>query len=767
MNTRMHRLLAGLLGAALCLGGGAVSAAGASDPLRGVLCGKGDAIPDGYVPPILANGNISMTLDWMCGMREHKRVKREGMAGVFLAGRRHSAPWWNLFNFARLASPLQVDGVEMGYPDTWEQALDTAQGLQRFVHRYANGVEVSTEAFVMFARDVVVFRREVRNAGAARRRIAVRLDVDVPEDPQLQGAWQTVGGDAQRRARFDYKCLTEWLFGSAGATTLWGRAERGTCTYAHSNRFARAEAAFSLGPGEATRVDVLVGFMNWSGTFPWQAQSRPFPADTICTAAKAPGLAGVDALRREHVKGWGDYYAEGYVRVPDPRLQRLVDVANYHVRCDRTHWSFPVGIFPSHWNGRYFGFDEMYIHQGMISAGHLADARRCPDFRFRTLPDAERRVGHYGRNGGRDGAQWMWESVETGNTEGCPVGFWQQHYFHMAAICRTAWTQYLYEDDLDWLRERGYPVITGCARFFSKNMIYRDSNGSIYLGKCTDLERLGPSRENAYMTTVGAMYAMQSFAAASDVLKTNAVEAAEMRRLAEGLRASLPVDGARFVGYRGCKEETVATLAGGFPFPVFGRHDAMHARTCRHFITKGTKTGGNMYPMGSHVCPWYAGKMALSMIWLADDVEPYRWMKDAAQAIGHFGETFEINEPGLRHTPWFTTGAGTCLFAVNQMLLCDAEGELWLGMGVPKDWTDYAFRLPAYGGLCVEARVAGGRLAALAVTPRHPRAERTVRLRLREKLLGACPLEGPGCRLLARAGGEALFEIRPEGGWSR
>ena len=198
-------------------------------------------------------------------------------------------------------------------------------------------------------------------------------------------------------------------------------------------------------------MDVLVGFMNWSGTFPWQAQSRPFPADTICTAAKAPGLAGVDALRREHVKGWGDYYAEGYVRVPDPRLQRLVDVANYHVRCDRTHWSFPVGIFPSHWNGRYFGFDEVYIHQGMISAGHLADARRCPDFRFRTLPDAERRVGHYGRNGGRDGAQWMWESVETGNTEGCPVGFWQQHYFHMAAICRTAWTQYLYEDDLAWL----------------------------------------------------------------------------------------------------------------------------------------------------------------------------------------------------------------------------------------------------------------------------------------------------------------------------
>ena len=80
---------------------------------------------------------------------------------------------------------------------------------------------------------------------------------------------------------------------------------------------------------------------------------------------------------------------------------------------------------------------------------------------------------------------------------------------------------------------------------------------------------------------------------------------------------------------------------------------------------------------------------------------------------------------------------------------------------------EMAYSYDPLAGVPEEARVAGGRLAALAVTPRHPRAGRTVRLRLREKLLGACPLEGPGCRLLARAGGEALFEIRPEGGWAR
>ena len=42
--------------------------------------------------------------------------------------------------------------------------------------------------------------------------------------------------------------------------------------------------------------------------------------------------------------------------------------------------------------------------------------------------------------------------------------------------------------------------------------------------------------------------------------------------------------------------------------------------------------------------------------------------------------------------------------------------------GVPSDWKDYSFRLPAPGGFTVEMKVAGGKLAHLRVTPRDPSA---------------------------------------------
>ena len=44
-------------------------------------------------------------------------------------------------------------------------------------------------------------------------------------------------------------------------------------------------------------------------------------------------------------------------------------------------------------------------------------------------------------------------------------------------------------------------------------------------------------------------------------------------------------------------------------------------------------------------------------------------LDEAAGATGLFGETWEINEPGLRIHPWFATASGNCVFAVNEMLV--------------------------------------------------------------------------------------------------
>ena len=84
---------------------------------------------------------------------------------------------------------------------------------------------------------------------------------------------------------------------------------------------------------------------------------------------------------------------------------------------------------------------------------------------------------------------------------------------------------------------------------------------------------------------------------------------------------------------------------------------------------------------------------------LGDRVEPYRWLSEAAGAIGMFGETWEINEPGLRVHPWFTTASGNCVFAVNEMLVRGTQ---------PESWQDFSFRLPDGHGRWIDCKYRQG-----------------------------------------------------------
>ena len=72
------------------------------------------------------------------------------------------------------------------------------------------------------------------------------------------------------------------------------------------------------------------------------------------------------------------------------------------------------------------------------------------------------------------------------------------------------------------------------------------------------------------------------------------------------------------------------------------------------------------------------------------------------------------------------TAAGNCLYALNQMLLMEADGECRLGAGVPASWKDYSFRLPSESGYEVDCVMKGGKVARLILRTRHPSLDRKV-----------------------------------------
>lgn len=133
-------------------------------------------------------------------------------------------------------------------------------------------------------------------------------------------------------------------------------------------------------------------------------------SDTFEKTPTAIPQTDFDGLFATHAKFWAGYWAESFVRLPDAKLQRMYDVQQYHLRCNATRWGFPVGIFPFHWQGKYFGFDEMYIHDGLVSSGHFSVARRSPDWRYAVMHRALTRQSHYTKRG-KYGARWLLEAA--------------------------------------------------------------------------------------------------------------------------------------------------------------------------------------------------------------------------------------------------------------------------------------------------------------------------------------------------------------------
>jgi len=209
-------------------------------------------------------------------------------------------------------------------------------------------------------------------------------------------------------------------------------------------------------------------------------------------------------------------------------LQRVYHTAQYHLRANTTRWSFPVGIFDTHWSGRYFGWDEMFCYQALVSSNRAELSRRCPEFRCAGLPRAIQRASHYNQPG-RYGARYPWEALEDGS-EAVGPGFWMDHVFHLSNIALSAWFQYLYTEDLTYLATTGYPVLLECARYFLANVVYEVPEGHFFIGKVTDLERLGPARLNPYMTSCGAIYTLESAARAAAMLAVDRTGAGGWRR---------------------------------------------------------------------------------------------------------------------------------------------------------------------------------------------------------------------------------------------
>lgn len=421
---------------------------------------------------------------------------------------------------------------------------------------------------------------------------------------------------------------------------------------------------------------------------------------------------GYKLLFAEHCAAWSQYYAEGFVNTGIDSIDRAYKTAQYHLKCITTRWSIPIGICDELWHGRYFAFDEFYMLMALLTSNHTTLAKRVPQFRADGLEKAVKRGS--AKISVKE-AHYPWETLENGS-EGSPSGYWHDHVFHMACIACGEYYYYKYTCDEKFLKETAYPVIRACAAFYVNHMLYEVSDDRLIVGKCTDLERLGSSVANAFMTTCAVVKTLEILSEAAGIIGVDSEFAEECREKASRLLKSLPNDGEKYIPYEDCTEVSIGLMSGTYPFDVIKADDSMQLNAISSYLESESSVG-NMYAVGGGVCSWYGTWKAIVLGRLGNNSDAFEAIKTAADTAGEFGEMYEISdiESGTFYRPWFSTAAGMLIHSVNEMLLKFKDGILYIAPSLPEKITDFSFKLAAENGIIAEVSAEDGVITRLKI----------------------------------------------------
>ena len=651
-----------------------------------------------YFPPLLSNGEISFAPDaeGMLGytMAEYKERGMHAFDGIVVRVARRSAPCRDLQT--RLF-PFGSFTFHQGSPlADWSQTLRVEKGVFESDCRYADGAVIHSEGFIHPYRNLYALQKSFMNL-SGETTMSYRIDLS-GYNPAIS-RYMTV----LYVKEVDGICAIG--FRMYGIDVFTGEIriflDKPFTVTPHPTG---ATLTFQATEGESLTFYYLVED-DWHGT------NFSATLDILRSEVDTLGFAGLKEGCEAH---FSNFYALGYVKSADKDLNRIYQTSLYSVKCNTTPYSIAVGFNNGSWDGRYFSFDEYTSYLGLLGANRHELAKRVPTYRLtQCLPTAIQRASDCHRNAEtEDMARFHWETGEIDRTELAPPGNWLDHIFHMPLVGIGAFNYFEYTQDRDFLAEC-YPMIRACAKFITKHMVYRDGE-RLYIGKCTDLERLGSSVENPFMTSCGAIKLLRCTAKAADILGIDTEYAKTCETVADGLFASLPTEGDMYVPFLGCKQKSIAVYAGKFPFDLLPDDDSKQLAAWEDFEINGGPYG-NMYPTGSGISPWYACWKAEAYARAKLPEKAYASLRQAYPSAGVFGEMFEINEAHVRMRPWFATAAGIFLSAVNDMLLQIKDDTVHILPGFPHT-LDVAFKLAGKGGLIVEAEVQEGRLRRILLT---------------------------------------------------
>jgi protein-glucosylgalactosylhydroxylysine glucosidase len=219
-------------------------------------------------------------------------------------------------------------------------------------------------------------------------------------------------------------------------------------------------------------------------------------------------LEGRDRLLQFHHKAWDELWSSDITIEGDAQAQQDVHSMMYHLysftREGTSLSPSPMGLSGLGYNGHVFWDTELWMYPALLVL-QPALAHSLIEYRFQRLDAAKRNAFSKGYKG----AMFPWESAASG-VEETPVWALSGPFEHHITACVgiAAWNYYCVTQDKNWLREKGYPILSATADFWASR-VERKGPGQYDINNVVAADEWAENVNNNAFTNAAAITNLQ------------------------------------------------------------------------------------------------------------------------------------------------------------------------------------------------------------------------------------------------------------------
>jgi trehalose/maltose hydrolase-like predicted phosphorylase len=232
-------------------------------------------------------------------------------------------------------------------------------------------------------------------------------------------------------------------------------------------------------------------------------------------------LQGTERLIEFHEKVWSEIWKTDIQVTGDEQTQQDIHSMLYHLYSftrEGTSYSLsPMGLSGLGYNGHVFWDADLWMFPALLVL-HPEMAKSMIEYRFERLDAARKNAFSHGYKG----AMFPWESAASG-VEETPVWALSGPFEHHITACvgLAAWNYYCVTQDKDWLREKGWPILSATADFWASR-VERNGPGHYDIKNVVAADEWAENVDNNAFTNGAAKVLLQHATEAATILGVKA-----------------------------------------------------------------------------------------------------------------------------------------------------------------------------------------------------------------------------------------------------